>query len=157
MNVILCAVFSLLSVCFISSCDIADNEKYFVPENFNGRVLILFNRADGTPKEYDGWTRVYRIPEDGVLKTQFAPNEGWHAIAKVFRTGRAEYEVPVVLEPRNFDQDIPYACCWSLGVYQGDANSKQFSFEQFYIGTREQISRASEEAEREKLDKYTEP
>jgi|SoiMethySBSTD1v2_1073268.scaffolds.fasta_scaffold1674326_2 hypothetical protein len=156
MNVVGCVAFSLLALLFVPSCNVADNERYLVPDGFNGRVLILFNRSDGAPKEYDGRTRIYRVPESGVLKTQFAPNEGWHEFPKVFHLGKSEYELPVVMDPNSDKPKVPYACCWSLGIFQKDPNSKQFSYGVFYVGTDEQISFEWERAEKEDLGKYTE-
>ena len=56
----------------------ADDEMHIIPNNFEGCVIILFDKSDGEPKEYneDG-DRVYRIPKSGILKTQFKFEEGW--------------------------------------------------------------------------------
>jgi len=156
MNVVGCVASSLLALLFVSSCNVSDNEQYLVPEGFNGRVLILFNRSDGAPKEYDGRTRIYRVPESGVLKTQFAPNEVWHEFPRVFYVGNSAYELPVVMDPNSDKPKVPYACCWSLGVFQKDSSSKQVPYEDFYVGTQKQIDSAAERAEKEGLGKYTE-
>jgi ferredoxin len=156
MNVVGCVASSLLALLFVSSCNVSDNERYLVPEGFNGRVLILFNRSDGAPKEYDGRTRIYRVPESGVLKTQFAPNEVWHEFPRVFYVGNSAYELPVVMDPNSDKPKVPYACCWSLGIFQKDSSSKQVPYEDFYVGTQKQIDSAAERAEKEDLGKYTE-
>ncbi|MEP6788982.1 MAG: hypothetical protein ABJB40_11165 [Acidobacteriota bacterium] len=142
---------------FAAGCDIGDNEEFRVPEGFHGRVLILFDRADGAAKEYDWRTRIYKIPSDGFLKTQFGINDGWHAMPKVFYVGNAQYEVPFLLEPNRSDTVALYACCVTDGSFQKDASTKQFRYEQFYIGTREQINAASKQVERENLGQYSEP
>ena len=55
----------------------AEPDVHYIPKDFRGSVFIIFNRKDGNPKEYDEkGRRVYRIPESGILKTQFAPNFG---------------------------------------------------------------------------------
>lgn len=44
---------------------------FLIPENFEGRVLIVHNCDDGESREYERFKRVYRIPASGILKTQF--------------------------------------------------------------------------------------
>lgn len=56
----------------------AEDELHILPNTFEGCVIILFNEPNGEAKEYneDG-DRVYRIPKNGILKTQFKHEEGW--------------------------------------------------------------------------------
>ncbi len=53
---------------------IAEGEIHLLPENHTGWVLIIFNDAARKPPLYEEERRVYQIPEDGVLRTQFPPN-----------------------------------------------------------------------------------
>jgi hypothetical protein len=41
-------------------------EKYIVPENFRGVVYVITNEH-GQDREYDFFTRVFRIPPSGIL------------------------------------------------------------------------------------------
>jgi hypothetical protein len=67
----------LLLLLTITSCaQEAEDTIRLIPEGYQGTVLIIFNQEDGTPKEYEGGKRVYKIPENGILKTQFKPNYG---------------------------------------------------------------------------------
>ncbi|MBI1288715.1 MAG: hypothetical protein GC178_14185 [Flavobacteriales bacterium] len=57
-------------------------ETYIIDERtgvFNGVGLVIFNQSDGLPMEFgtDDHARIYRIPKEGVLKTQFPANNGW--------------------------------------------------------------------------------
>jgi hypothetical protein len=52
-------------------------ERYLIPENYIGPVIVIFNQKDGQPKEYEGKRRLYRIPLTGVLFTQFKDEQGW--------------------------------------------------------------------------------
>lgn len=42
-----------------------------IPKEFQGVVVVLFDETDGTKPEYEGDARIYKIPQDGILKTQF--------------------------------------------------------------------------------------
>ena len=46
-------------------------DLYLIPDGYRGKIVIHYGQLDGQPKEYDGKYRVYRIPQNGGLKTQF--------------------------------------------------------------------------------------
>lgn len=56
----------------------ADTSIYCLSNHFVGDVLIVFDQPTGAPVEYRGRARLYRIPANGVLRTQFKPNYGLH-------------------------------------------------------------------------------
>ncbi len=47
------------------------HDVFLIPQGFRGKVVIEYGQADGQPKEFDGRWRIYRIPQNGILKTQF--------------------------------------------------------------------------------------
>lgn len=49
----------------------ASNDIFLIPQDYRGQVLILYGQENGQPKEFEKLWRVYRIPENGTLKTQF--------------------------------------------------------------------------------------
>ena len=51
-------------------------EKFIIPENFNGVVYVITDKEYGNKREYDFFTRIYRIPRSGVLFTKFNQNHG---------------------------------------------------------------------------------
>lgn len=55
----------------------AEPERYVVRTGYAGWVVIVFDRPQGQAPEYDGSRRVYRVPENGILVTQFSSNDGW--------------------------------------------------------------------------------
>ena len=57
-------------------CTNPEKELYIIPKDFKGTVFIVFNVKDGTPKKYLNGYRLYEIPSDGVLFTQFGSNTG---------------------------------------------------------------------------------
>ena len=47
------------------------SEIFLIPENYRGKVLVIFEKACGTKKEFEKGKRVYRIPENGIMLTRF--------------------------------------------------------------------------------------
>lgn len=66
-KVILILCFSLVSSCI----EYAEPQSYLLPDGFTGAFVVVFNQKEGTPKEYENGKRIYRIPKNGVLFTQF--------------------------------------------------------------------------------------
>lgn len=69
-------VISILICLALLSCRVSEPETHLIPEGFTGRVIIFFNQKNGQQVEYENRARVYEIPSNGILKTQFPPNEG---------------------------------------------------------------------------------
>lgn len=70
-------IYLIVFMQLLSSCyQQAEPETYLIPSDFTGKVNILFNKVTGEAEEYDGKRRVYKIPLDGILVTQFKKNDG---------------------------------------------------------------------------------
>jgi len=67
----------LLSIVALISCSMGKGEIHLIPNHYEGAVLIVFNVPDGTPEKYEDGKRVYEIPENGILKTQFTFSSDW--------------------------------------------------------------------------------
>lgn len=80
----------------VSCSQKAEPELYLIPSGYLGRVEILFNQNGapikytndhgndtvyvpkiGRPTKYEGERRVYEIPSDGLLLSQFGSNDGF--------------------------------------------------------------------------------
>ena len=69
---------------FSSSCiQRADPEKHLIPKGFAGPVIIIYDQKDGNPEKYNDGFRIYEIPENGILRTQFKHPSGWIALGKL--------------------------------------------------------------------------
>ena len=64
-------ILCLLTLSANSCTNTGESEIIVAPSGFTGRMLIIFNQKHGAPVEYYGNARVYQIPRDGILKTQF--------------------------------------------------------------------------------------
>lgn len=69
---------SLLSLMLImSSCfNQAEPEIHLIQKGYKGPVIIIFEDKGGKPVRYEDGKRVYEIPSDGVLRTQFKKQQG---------------------------------------------------------------------------------
>jgi hypothetical protein len=93
----LAKVFLISLIYTLSSCyQKAEPETFLIPSNYFGKVNILFNQNGiavkyrnedgndtiykpkiGVPVKYENGRRVYEIPLEGVLLTQFKENDGF--------------------------------------------------------------------------------
>lgn len=46
-------------------------------------MIIIFDEKESKPEKYDGEFRLYEIPKDGVLRTQFKQQSGFIAPVKL--------------------------------------------------------------------------
>lgn len=70
------AIFVSILLYMLSACNSMTPEKHLIPEGFTGRVVIFYGRKDGQ-KEKEGKFRLYRVPNDGIVKTKYSLNKGW--------------------------------------------------------------------------------
>ena len=63
-----------------------ENEIYLLPNNYKGIVYIIFDQKNGAPKQYENGSRIYSIPQSGILKTQFSFNDGWRQLPYFYYT-----------------------------------------------------------------------
>jgi hypothetical protein len=68
----------LLSLFFCISCSKTENTVTLIPDGYTGTIKIWFNQKNGIEKKYEGEKRLYEIPENGILKTKFSPQFGYH-------------------------------------------------------------------------------
>lgn len=62
-----CALAALMAFCFVQ----AEPEIHLIPKGYKGSVIITFEDSTGVDGTYDKDKRVYRIPENGILRTKF--------------------------------------------------------------------------------------
>ena len=60
----------------LTSCtNDVEGEIHLIPKGYEGPVIIAFDEQNGMPEKYENGSRVYEIPNDGVLRTQFKPQK----------------------------------------------------------------------------------
>jgi hypothetical protein len=53
-------------------------EKYIIPASFRGVVYVITDKENGEDRTYDLFTRIYKIPNSGVLFTKFKQRSGFN-------------------------------------------------------------------------------
>lgn len=67
-----------------------ENEIYRIPNNYSGGIIIMFNSQNGVQEKYsDNGERIYEIPKNGILKTQFKmQDKKWLHSKFYFKSGQ---------------------------------------------------------------------
>lgn len=147
----LSAIIGLSLLATLLSCrQIGEQEIYLLPKGYTGRVLVILNQKDGAPKKYEGKSRVYEIPETGILKTQFSNNEGWAELPQFYydRIDK-QNQIPVKVDYKDISLDEVNATLVSTGIaYKNIDGTGEIKFTECYVGTKSQIDEASQEAEK---------
>ena len=53
-----------------------ESEDYLIPKGFIGRATVIFNQEKGVPPKYENGRRIYELPPNGILVTQFKAEYG---------------------------------------------------------------------------------
>jgi hypothetical protein len=79
MNLFIKILFFISIIIAIFGCGQEKREDSItlIPKGYVGPVVIIFNQTDGKPIKYEKNKRIYEIPDNGILKTQFTKNIGY--------------------------------------------------------------------------------
>jgi hypothetical protein len=78
MKMILSYVLALMQVLGLMSCtQKPEPETYLIPEGFRGRATVIFNQKEGAIPKYEKGRRIYEMPANGILLTQFKDEYGF--------------------------------------------------------------------------------
>lgn len=78
---------------------------YLIPQGYRGNVMVVFNQKDGRDKEYEGQSRIYRIPATGVLFTKFKDEEGFINEQYFYINPAGQRTKLGVLDTRDFNEE----------------------------------------------------
>lgn len=73
------SLFLGLSLLTLSACaepPQREPESYLIKEGYSGPVYVVFGVTKGEPAAHEDGSRIYRIPDSGILLTQMSLNEG---------------------------------------------------------------------------------
>jgi len=140
--------FTLVLSVVLSSC--GEQEVVVVPDNYKGYIVVIFNQKNGEPIKYEEGKRVYEIPQDGILKTQFEPDEGWREFPEFYYEKIVpENKLCSFAELKEVPADTIVGLMGALGTMQkNDYNEDRFVYALFYIGTKSEIEQAQEQVEK---------
>jgi hypothetical protein len=149
--------FLLLGSIFVFSR--AKPEIFLVPNNYQGEILVLFDQSNGDSVEYLNGKRIYRIPQDGILFTQFPWNPGFKNHKFCYLTENSKTVIDEVKQAfmfKNGSADSNLVSVIDKGPYfYKDSVDYKYIFraQRFIISTRKDLTKYSVEA---KLDSIIE-
>lgn len=110
-------VFTFLLFSLLSSCTKkADSEIFLIPNNLDV-VVIVFNQSEGDKKEFFKGSRIYNIPQSGILYTQFDKVSGI-LNQKVYFSENRNKEVKYLVSDDKKNDNEKYI----LDIYDGSFN-----------------------------------
>jgi hypothetical protein len=119
-----------------------------VPKDYEGIVVIIYDVKDGAEKEYENGKQVFRIPANGILKTQFSLDTTWVDSDDInyFYENDRRTEITRVDFPKEISSSTVQIIGEQVGVASGITNT-YFSFLVCPYNKSDSLSRL-----REKLD-----
>jgi len=142
---------AILALTVMCCCELAEPEIHLIPEGYVGNVVIVLGASDGSPPEYEGGSRIYRVPANGILRTQFLTNHGWGSPrffyldqssgARRKIAGPPVSTVDDTVENRNDPETgIHRPVSGAIGAPMGDSISSEapcaVKFLQYFVGTK---------------------
>jgi hypothetical protein len=131
---------SLLSFSFSCKTSV-ESELYIIPYGFKGKVNILFNQSKGEKPKYENNFRIYEIPSNGILLSQFKFQDGFNK-RLYFSLDSLGNRIPlqVIKDEKGVKNNM-------FGVYRdgttgvyGDSNdSKSIVYQEFYITNKDSL------------------
>ena len=151
---LLFAIVSLVS----GGCQLADHEIIVVPKNYEGYIVMIYGQENGIAEQYEGKSRLYNIPSNGVLLSQFSNNPGWSELPKFYNGLISKgNEIPFLVEFEKIPEDKICAFGGTSGVVNKDlAGNEVVRFKIYYVGNKNQIRQSIEKAEKLDITKLTE-
>lgn len=132
------------------SCQNRDSEVFILPENYSGYVVILFNQKDGQEPKYFEGKRLYEIPSNGILKTQFEAEYGYADKFDAFsKSVSEENRLKSGIIDESLSDNKVSVCCYSTGKAYS-RNNQAIAYLKVFVGTKSQVKKITTEFE--KLD-----
>lgn len=72
----------------------AEPETFLIPKDLRGEIVVFYDESCGQPPVYENGRRIYKIPESGVLITQFGKNLG-HFDRKFYLVDESENKIEI--------------------------------------------------------------
>ncbi|OAE94031.1 hypothetical protein SU65_01605 [Flavobacterium psychrophilum] len=143
---------SIILLITISCNKKGEQQIIVVPKNFKGYIILIHNQKDGMPTKYKGKKRIYEIPKNGILKTQFDTNDGWQEFSEFYYDKIIpENKLSSFAEIGKVPINKVVGFMGANGTVRKDSKSNdRIEFSEFYIGTKSEIEISQEQVE--KLD-----
>jgi hypothetical protein len=143
----------------------AEPETFLIPQEFSGKVHILFNEPCGREIEYENGRRLFKIPNNGILTTKFKDqygiidqeyyliNEnGERSLLPKIDVGAFNEEWSTVKNPNEPSKNKLGVFHWGRIGSDKKNNSKDYLFQEFYISTYSDLTKKFDFEYEQKFD-----
>lgn len=110
-----------------------EKEVYLIPSNFKGKVNVIFGYSKGEPVKYENGVRIYEIPKDGILLTQFKVQEGLIKREYYYTNGPEKRVLLKIMADSENTNDIGVFRDGTIGVYGNSNDTNALTFQEFYV------------------------
>jgi len=143
--------FVLILSTLLLSCNRVEDQIFILPKNYTGYILVIYNQPLlGEEIKYKRGKRVYEIPANGILKTQFTSQIGLFNSEFYYGKVASENRIPYRFANEDKPIDSIIVCGGSRGT-QG-----KVVYDLYDVGTREQRKQANKLAEMLGIESLTE-
>lgn len=116
----------------------ASDDVFIIPADFKGTIAVIYGQKNGTEKEYESGKRLYCIPQNGILKTQFELKGETANFGEYYYLTEDGQRIRIESFP--YDKNFPdstkiYVHSWQLGN-ASDSEGNKFKYQQATIGTK---------------------
>jgi hypothetical protein len=119
-------------------------QRFLIPEGYRGDIYVIHNVEDGEPEKRNFGQVTYRIPRDGILRTQAPIIRGLTTTAYYYVRDDGTLErirytwlTTIHRTPENLaDDKHPGVFFPRSGKYGTSSNKCVVEFELFYVGTK---------------------
>lgn len=139
-GIILLLILSIM----LYGCKNAENEIFVLPEGYTGYILVIFDQEKGIQPKYFEDSRLYEVPQNGILKSIHTTNDGWTDFPMFYyQEVTRNKQIPFVTSLDNVPTDEIVAYGGTSGSIKKSADSEErIRFIKFYVGTKPQIEQA---------------
>ncbi len=67
----------LLIILVFIGCRNPEPADFLIPNGYSGRAAVVFEQKQGEEPKYENGRRIYKIPDNGILLTQFKAEHGF--------------------------------------------------------------------------------
>ena len=125
-----------------SSTHSVKSEIYLIPEGFEGRVNVIFRKRTKITARYENAKRVYIIPSDGILVSDYEFQEGMINREFFILDSRGQRAPLLVFDGKNpVNDELRIFNNGTLGVYgNSDSNLKRY-YHEFLVTSKNKIDK----------------
>lgn len=111
-------IFNMILLTLLTGCKkYSESETFLIPDNYTGTIVIIYNQDTGNKKDYQDDRRLYRVPSDGILYTQFEKPKEILSQEFYYKNNRSKEIKRIVLESNLNNSEV-----YILDMYDGESS-----------------------------------